>query len=122
MLGSGFGSARRARPDVDGHSRTLRVWLPSMVVLSLVGALQRLRANHVFDVIMPLLVVTGSTVLLLQPVIALAGAPRSGCAPRRHRSPAGVALWRYFGAGSGICSSLLMLTADGAAPREQPEQ
>ncbi len=117
VLGSGFGSASRARPDVDGHSRTLRVWLPSMVVLSLVGALLLLRTpSHVFDVIVPLLVVTGSTVLLLQPVISR-WQERRGLAVHRvviALTGAGVALYNgYFGAGSGILLiALLMLTTE----------
>ena len=88
-----------------------------MVVLSLVGALLLLRTpSHVFDVIVPLLVVTGSTVLLLQPVISR-WQERRGLAVHRvviALTGAGVALYNgYFGAGSGILLiALLMLTTE----------
>ena len=34
LLGSGFGSAVRAGPDIDGHSQTFRTWLPPTVLFS----------------------------------------------------------------------------------------
>lgn len=117
VLGSGFGSASRARPDVDGHSRTLRVWLPSMVVLSLAGALLLLRTpTDVFDLVVPVLVATGSTILLLQPAISR-WQERRGLAVHRvviALTGAAVALYNgYFGAGSGILLiALLMLTTE----------
>ena len=37
LLGSGASSALRAEPDVAGHGRTLRRWVPLTVVLSLAG-------------------------------------------------------------------------------------
>lgn len=47
----------RAGPDVVGHGRTIRVWLPAYVVLSLAGAaLLVITPGEVFDRIVPYLV------------------------------------------------------------------
>jgi uncharacterized membrane protein YfcA len=117
LLGSGLGSALRAGPDVAGHSRTLKVWLPPTVIFSLGGAvLLVLTPGAVFDRVVPFLVATGSLLLLLQPLI-------SRWQVRRGRplhpalvaiSGAGVAAYNgYFGAGSGILMiALLLITTE----------
>ena len=71
LLGSGAGSALRARPDLAGHSSTLRTWMPPVVLLSLGGAaLLVVTPGGVFDRVVPFLVLAGAVILLLQPAIA----------------------------------------------------
>jgi uncharacterized protein len=114
LLGSGLSSALRAGPDIVGHGRTLRRWLPPTALLSLGGgALLVVTPSALFDRVVPFLIAAGSVVLLLQPVIA-----------RRRQRPlhpalvalsgAGVAVYNgYFGAGSGILMiALLSLTVE----------
>jgi uncharacterized membrane protein YfcA len=117
LLGSGFGSALRAGPDIAGHTRTLKAWLPLTILLSLGGAvLLVITPSGVFDRVVPFLVAAGSVVLLLQPLI-------SRWQVRRGRplhpllvafAGAGVAAYNgYFGAGSGILMiALLLLTRE----------
>jgi uncharacterized membrane protein YfcA len=117
LLGSGAGAASRARPDVDGHSRTLRVWMPPVVVLSAVGACLLLRTpTHVFDVVVPFLVAIGSTILLLQPAISRWQLRRNVVTPRVVivLTGAAVSVYNgYFGAGSGILLiAVLALTTE----------
>ena len=117
LLGSGFGSALRAGPDITGHSGTVRAWLPPTVLFSLAGAvLLIVTPSDVFDSVVPFLVATGSLILLLQPAIA-AWQSRGGAHPNRvvvGMSGAGVAVYNgYFGAGSGIVMiALLLLTTE----------
>ncbi|WP_443069960.1 sulfite exporter TauE/SafE family protein [Subtercola sp. YIM 133946] len=113
LLGSGFGSALRAGPDVTGHSRTIRTWLPPTVVFSLAGAvLLVVTPSDVFDRVVPFLVAAGSVILLLQPAISR-WQQRGGTRLSRTTigaSGAGVALYNgYFGAGSGILLIALLL-------------
>ena len=113
LLGSGIGSAARARPDIPGHARTLREWVPQSVLFSLGGAvLLVLTPGSVFGRIVPFLVATGSIILLLQPTItafqARHGMSTSAVAVRS--AGAGVAVYNgYFGAGSGILLIALLL-------------
>ena len=108
LLGSGFSSTLRAGPDISGHGRTVRTWLPQTVLFSLAGAvLLVLTPGGVFARVVPFLVAAGSLVLLAEPVIS-----RSGL--RLHRSVrvagAGVAVYNgYFGAGAGILMITLLL-------------
>jgi uncharacterized membrane protein YfcA len=117
VLGSGVGSTLRAGPDIDGHSRTLRVWTPPTVVLSFVGAVLLVSTpSDTFDRIVPFLVAAGSAILLAQPAIAR-WQVRRGIAPHRTGvavAGAVVAAYNgYFGAGSGILLiALLMLTTE----------
>jgi uncharacterized protein len=108
LIGSGLGSALRARPDISGHGRTLRSWIPLTVPFSLGGAvLLILTPGEVFARVVPFLVATGSVVLLLQPAIT-----RSGVQLGRPVKLAGVgvAVYNgYFGAGSGILLIALLL-------------
>jgi uncharacterized membrane protein YfcA len=117
LLGSGLSSALRAGPDIAGHARTLKVWLPPTVLFSLGGAaLLVVTPSQIFDRVVPFLVAAGSIVLLLQPLISR-WQERSG----RPLHPvlialsgAGVAAYNgYFGAGSGILMiALLLLTTE----------
>jgi len=113
VLGSGFGSALRAGPDVAGHGRTLRIWGPACVLLSLAGAvLLVVTPGTVFNRIVPFLVAVGSVTLLVQPAIAARQARRGRTAGRATVaiSGAGVAVYNgYFGAGSGILMIALLL-------------
>lgn len=116
LLGSGFASALRAGPDVVGHGRTIRTWLPATVVLSLAGAgLLVVTPSGVFDRIVPFLVAAGALVLLLQPAIGrwqhARGRPLAR--PVVGAAGAGVAVYNgYFGAGSGILLIALLLTTE----------
>jgi uncharacterized membrane protein YfcA len=122
LLGSGAGSALRAGPDVAGHGRTLRRWLPQMVLCSLAGALLLVvTPAGVFDRLVPFLVLTGAVLLLVQ--------PRISAWQRTHdrvlhpvavtAAGAAVALYNgYFGAGSGILViTLLLLTTESVVHR-----
>ena len=122
LLGSGASSALRSGPDVAGHARTLRRWVPQTVLCSLVGAvLLVVTPAGVFDRLVPFLVLTGAALLLLQPRIA-----RWQRTHDRTLRPwavvaagTGVALYNgYFGAGSGILMiTLLLLTAEPVVHR-----
>jgi uncharacterized membrane protein YfcA len=117
LLGSGFGSALRAGPDVAGHGRTLRIWGPACVLLSLAGAvLLVVTPVAVFDRLVPFLVAAGSVVLLLQPAIAARQARRGRTTSLATIaiSGTGVSVYNgYFGAGSGILLiALLLLTTE----------
>jgi uncharacterized membrane protein YfcA len=113
LLGSGISSASRAAPDVAGHGATIRRWAAVSVVFSLAGALLLVvTPGEVFDRIVPFLVLAGSLILLLQPVVSRWQRARAhvwsrpvvlGCL-------GGVALYNgYFGAGSGILLIALLL-------------
>ena len=112
LLGSGFSSTMRAGPDIAGHRRTLRTWLPPTVLFSLAGAvLLVMTPGGVFARIVPFLVATGSLVLLAEPAIGRWQVRRG---IRLHHSVrvagAGVAVYNgYFGAGSGILMITLLL-------------
>jgi uncharacterized membrane protein YfcA len=122
LLGSGFGSASRARPDITGHSRTLRTWVPPTVLFSLGGAvLLVVTPGGAFTRIVPFLVATGSIILLLQPRVAR-WQTRRGVGPNRAvigLAGGGVAVYNgYFGAGSGILLiALLLFTTESALHR-----
>lgn len=117
LVGSGASSALRAGPDVAGHARTLRRWVPQTVVLSLAGAvLLVVTPTSLFDRLVPFLVLSGAALLLLQPRVSAwqrtRDRPLGSWAVTL--SGAGVALYNgYFGAGSGILLiALLALTAE----------
>jgi len=117
LLGSGLGSALQAGPDVAGHGKTLRIWGPACVLLSLAGAvLLVVTPGEVFDRIVPFLVAMGSITLLLQPAIAARQTRRGRAASRATMaiSGTGVSVYNgYFGAGSGILMiALLLLTTE----------
>ena len=117
LIGSGLSSALRAGPDVVGHGRTIRAWLPASVALSLAGAaLLVVTPGEVFDRIVPFLVAAGSLVLLLQPTITRWQTARGRALSRPvvGAAGAGVAVYNgYFGAGSGILLiALLLLTTE----------
>jgi uncharacterized membrane protein YfcA len=117
LLGSGLGSALRAGPDIAGHGRTLRTWVPPMVALSLGGAvLLVLTPGSTFARIVPFLVAAGSLILLFHPVIDRWQTRRSARPGRAAvgLAGAGVAVYNgYFGAGSGILLiALLLLTTE----------
>lgn len=113
LIGSGAGSALRAAPDLEGHSRTLRRWLVPTVVFSLGGAvLLVVTPGDVFDRVVPFLVALGALILLFQPVLSRWQLRRgSRLHPLAVRaSAAGVAVYNgYFGAGSGILLIALLL-------------
>ncbi|GGF11510.1 sulfite exporter TauE/SafE family protein [Subtercola lobariae] len=113
LLGSGFGSALRARLDLTGHSSTLRTWLPPTALFSLAGAvLLVVTPSAVFDNVVPFLVATGSVILLVQPAISRWQARVGSRANKTvvRASGAGVAVYNgYFGAGSGILLIALLL-------------
>lgn len=122
LLGSGVGSALRAAPDLAGHSRTLRVWLPPTVLFSLAGAvLLVVTPSGVFDRVVPFLVATGSILLLGQPLVSRWLARRGRGVHPLLVGVVGalVASYNgYFGAGSGILMiALLLMTTEPALHR-----
>ena len=121
VLGSGW-LGERARLDVDGWPLHA-AWLPSMV--SLAGALLLRTPTDVFDLVVPVLVATGSTILLLQPAISGWQERRLGCAPRRHRAHgAAVAPTTATSAPAPdpVHRAAHAHHRAGAAPGEQPEE
>jgi uncharacterized protein len=117
LVGSGASSALRAGPEVAGHGRTLRRWVPPVAVCSLLGAvLLVVTPSALFDRVVPFLVLTGAGLLLAQPRIAAWQRWRDRPVPRGAYgvAGAGVALYNgYFGAGSGILLiALLALTVE----------
>jgi len=117
LLGSGFGSALRSGPELQGHYRTLTRWAPGIVLFSLAGAvLLVVTPSAVFDRVVPFLVAISALILLLQPTIAAWQQRRGRAFGRTSTSAlgAGVALYNgYFGAGSGILLiALLLLTRE----------
>lgn len=83
LLGSGARSAFRAREQLRDHPSTIRRWLPLTVGASTAGAvLLVVTPVHLFDRIVPFLVLAGGALLLLQPVLDRR---------RRRRTPTGAA-------------------------------
>ena len=122
LLGSGFGSAMVSGPELEGHALTLRRWMPPVVLLSLGGAVLLVSTPAaIFGRIVPFLILTGSVVLLLQPVISAWQARRGGGVNRIALgvSGSGVAVYNgYFGAGSGILMiALLLLSTESVLSR-----
>jgi len=119
LLGSGFGSAMRAGPDIDGHDRTLRRWMPPTVALSFIGAvLLVVTPSGVFDWLVPFLVAIGALSVLMQP--RTEGRRASG-GTEPSRSPSalggGVAVYNgYFGAGAGILMIAVLLWTTEPVP------
>ncbi|PZE29779.1 sulfite exporter TauE/SafE family protein [Curtobacterium sp. MCBD17_028] len=111
LLGSGAGSALRARGDLVGHAPTVRRWLPVTVVVSTAGAALLLATpSHVFDRIVPFLVAAGSALLLAQPWIDRRRTATTMARPVAAASVAGVSLYNgYFGAGSGVLMIAVLL-------------
>lgn len=117
MLGSGVGASLRAGPDLVGHRRTLRHWMPVAVAGALLGAVLLLvTPAALFGRIVPFLVAAGAVLLLLQPRI-------TSWNERRHRrvstGATAVAMTAvmvydgYFGAGSGVLLiAVLLLTVE----------
>lgn len=117
MLGSGFGSTLRARPELVGHSLTLKRWIPVAVAGSTAGAVLLLvTPPALFSRIVPFLVAAGAIVLLLQPRITSWNDRRRGRVGVGATATAmtGVSLYNgYFGAGSGVLMiGLLLLTLE----------
>lgn len=120
LLGSGAGSALRARPDLSGHGGTLRRWLPGFAAGSLAGAvLLVVTPGHVFDLVVPFLVAAGSAALVLQPRLERRRGGRPLPTGAVGVTAAAVALYNgYFGAGSGILLiALLLATTESVLSR-----
>ncbi len=70
LIGSGASSAFRARHEVRADPAVVRRWMPTTVVASLAGAvLLVVTPAHLFDRIVPFLVLAGGLLLLLQPLL-----------------------------------------------------
>lgn len=124
LIGSGASSAFRARHEVRAAPAVLRRWMPTTVIASLVGAvLLVVTPAHLFDRIVPFLVLAGGLLLLLQPLIDRrrsrgGGAP--GAAPASASAGVvGVGVYNgYFGAGSGVLMiAVLLLTGEPSLHR-----
>lgn len=114
LLGSGLGAAARSGPEIAGHGRTLRHWLPLFVPLSAGGALLLVGTpGGVFDRVVPFLVLAGSVVVLAQPAIASRRDGRQLAPPGATVGGGAVAVYNgYYGAGSGILAIGLLLLTD----------
>ncbi|WJY00313.1 sulfite exporter TauE/SafE family protein [Curtobacterium sp. 458] len=126
LLGSGASSAFRAREQLRDHPTTIRRWLPLTVGASTAGAvLLVVTPAHLFDRIVPFLVLAGGALLLLQPVLdrRRRRTPTGAAAPTGTGaavpSIAGVGLYNgYFGAGAGVLMiAVLLLTGEPSLPR-----
>lgn len=117
LIGSGASSAFRARHEVRAEPTVLRRWMPTTVAASLAGAvLLVVTPAHLFDRIVPFLVLAGGVLLLLQPLIDRRRRPivDAAAAPSGAASAGivGVGVYNgYFGAGSGVLMiAVLLLT------------
>jgi hypothetical protein len=122
LMASLPGSALGSRPELRGQGPWLRRWALVAVLGATAGvALLLLTPDHVFDHLVPFLLVLASVILLIQPKISRWHARRD---ERMHRLllPTGLFVMAvyggYFGAGSGIMMlALLLLTVDQEFPR-----
>ncbi|SFF40119.1 sulfite exporter TauE/SafE family protein [Curtobacterium sp. YR515] len=125
LIGSGASSAFRARHEVRAEPAVLRRWMPTTVAASLAGAvLLVVTPAHLFDRIVPFLVLAGGLLLLLQPFIDRRRARAAGDAAGGHGAAAsagivGVGVYNgYFGAGSGVLMiAVLLLTGEPSLHR-----
>lgn len=125
LIGSGASSAFRARHEVRADPAVVRRWMPTTVVASLAGAvLLVVTPAHLFDRIVPFLVLAGGLLLLLQPLLDRRRARTTADARARSTGAAsagiaGVGVYNgYFGAGSGVLMiAVLLLTGSPSLPR-----
>lgn len=124
LIGSGASSAFRARHEVRAEPAVLRRWMPTTVAASLAGAvLLVVTPAHLFDRIVPFLVLAGGLLLLLQPLIDRRRARAPGAAAGGHAAASagivGVGVYNgYFGAGSGVLMiAVLLLTGEPSLHR-----
>ncbi|WP_336698372.1 sulfite exporter TauE/SafE family protein [Curtobacterium sp. USHLN213] len=124
LIGSGASSAFRARHEVRAEPAVLRRWMPTTVAASLAGAvLLVVTPAHLFDRIVPFLVLAGGLLLLLQPFIDRRRARAAGAAAGGHAAASagivGVCVYNgYFGAGSGVLMiAVLLLTGEPSLHR-----
>ncbi len=124
LIGSGASSAFRARHEVRAEPAVLRRWMPTTVAASLAGAvLLVVTPAHLFDRIVPFLVLAGGLLLLLQPFIDRRRARAAGAAAGGHAAASagivGVGVYNgYFGAGSGVLMiAVLLLTGEPSLDR-----
>lgn len=130
LIGSGASSAFRARHEVRSDPAVLRRWMPATVVASVLGAvLLVVTPAHLFDRVVPFLVLAGGVLLLVQPWIARRRVrSRGGAASGRRSAGAsasasagivGVGVYNgYFGAGSGVLMiAVLLLTGEPSVHR-----
>jgi uncharacterized protein len=117
LIGSFPGSALGSRPELRGQSMWLRRWAPLAGAGGVLGvALLLLTPSHVFDHLVPFLLLTAALVLLWQPRITRWHQARGGRGGE-YILGGGVfvvsAYSGYFGAGSGIMMlALLLITID----------
>jgi uncharacterized membrane protein YfcA len=124
LIGSGASSAFRARHEVRAAPAVLRRWMPITVLTSLAGAvLLIVTPAHLFDRIVPFLVLAGGLLLLLQPRVARRQARAAGTEGSRRGAAtvgvAGVGVYNgYFGAGAGVLMiAVLLLTGQSSLYR-----
>jgi hypothetical protein len=122
LMASLPGSALGSRPELKGQGPWLRRWALVAVLGGAIGvALLLLTPDHVFNHLVPFLLVLASVVLLIQPKISR-WHERRGARLNRFLLPLGLFAMAvyggYFGAGSGIMVlALLLLTVNREFPR-----
>lgn len=119
LLGSGASSALRARSQLRDSPSPVGRWLALTVGASLCGAvLLVVTPAHLFDRVVPFLVLVGGVLVLLGPLLdrRRPEAARAGAAAP---SIAAVGLYNgYFGAGAGVLMiAVLLLTGESDLPR-----
>lgn len=116
------GSALASRPELAGRGWWLRRWAPVAAAGGALGAALLLSTPAgVFARVVPVLVITGSLTLLVQPRLAARDQRRPGPHNRPGLAVGLLALSvynGYFGAGSGVMVlALLLFTTDSQLPR-----
>jgi uncharacterized membrane protein YfcA len=122
LVGSFPGAALGSRPELRGQALWLRRWAPLAAVGAVLGVvLLLLTPSHVFNRVVPFLLLCASVLLLVQPRLARwhqARGARGGGVILAVGIFAVSAYSGYFGAGSGIMVlALLLITVDDTFPK-----
>jgi hypothetical protein len=121
LIGSFPGSALGSRPELQGQMPWLRRWAPMAAGGAVLGvALLLLTPGHVFNRLVPFLLLVAAALLLAQPSISRWHSARGGSSGDLILGTgifAVSAYSGYFGAGSGIMVlALLLITVDESYP------
>jgi uncharacterized membrane protein YfcA len=122
IVGSFPGSALGSRPELAGQASWIRRWAPFAAAGGALGVtLLLLTPSHVFDRLVPYLLLAAGLLLIVQPSISRWHVGRGGGGGDTVIG-AGIfavsAYSGYFGAGSGIMAlALILITVDQTYPR-----
>jgi uncharacterized membrane protein YfcA len=122
IVGSFPGSALGSRPELRGQAGWIRRWAPVAAAGGVLGVtLLLLTPNHLFNRLVPFLLLSAGLLLLVQPSISRWHSARGGGGGD---AILGVGIFAvsaysgYFGAGSGIMAlALILITVDQTYPR-----